>query len=433
MKPRTTSNIGPETDIAERHWRLDAVGPAVPSSEAGGATEPDAAPVTDQVNPSFGPTTTKIKPVEMLRQWTWSARTWLAARCAWLAGDSRHFEDALHRFAASLDAATLPAEVENNLVSVAGQLWPASRSELVPTAELAGICQDRRSAEDGSGGDPSPGRDRGRPIASHWVEVVPLEWGRAEFGYLHMVGFGQDRPARRRQRARRLKTLCALAACALESLNPGKERPGEVGSGSVRENLPAGHETRGAGESDCGVHHPSVLHDATFLNAILPFAMGQAQRHREPLSLLCVAIDRLHGIRVLVGPAAADGLVRFVGDAVVSLVRKSDIVARLDDDRIVAVLPRSADGDAFRIGEIICQRVAEMRWLLCDQPGMKITVSAGAATFPSSANNVLSLFEAADAALAQSQSQGRNQSVMAPCILDEAVLAQDALRGGDRT
>ncbi len=59
-----------------------------------------------------------------------------------------------------------------------------------------------------------------------------------------------------------------------------------------------------------------------------------------------------------------------------------------------------------------------MRWLLSDQPGMMITVSAGAATFPSSANSVLALFDAADAALAQAQAQGRNQAAMAPRIPD---------------
>ncbi len=143
-----------------------------------------------------------------------------------------------------------------------------------------------------------------------------------------------------------MKTLCAMAACALDSLAAGQQWPGAADSASLVENAAGGQRTMGAAHFECQTYHPSVLHDATFLNAILPFAIGQALRHREPLSLLCVAIDRLHGIRGLLGPAAADGVVRLVGDAVVSMVRSSDIVARLDDDRIVVILSRSTDESA---------------------------------------------------------------------------------------
>jgi len=156
-----------------------------------------------------------------------------------------------------------------------------------------------------------------------------------------------------------------------------------------------------------------MLHDATFLNAVLPFALSQAHRHREPLSLVCVAIDRLHGVEELLGRAVADSLVRYVGEMVVPLIRASDIVARLDDDRVIAVLPRSGDDGALRLGEVICQKAAEMRWPVPYQPGMKITVSVGVATFPNSAQNVQSLFEAADEALVHAQARGRNQAVLA--------------------
>ena len=114
-------------------------------------------------------------------------------------------------------------------------------------------------------------------------------------------------------------------------------------SGSLAGTGSASHRTVGAVESDYCAPYPKMLHDATFLNAVLPFAVGQAQRHREPLSLVCIAIDRLHGIQDLLGRAVADSLVRSVGETVMSLIRSSDIVVRLDDDRVVAVLPRSGD------------------------------------------------------------------------------------------
>ncbi len=154
------------------------------------------------------------------------------------------------------------------------------------------------------------------------------------------------------------------------------------------------------------------LHDATFLNAVLPFALNQSRRHNESISLVCVAIDRLGGIQELLGSGTADRLVRSVADTVASLIRVSDIVARLDDDRIVAVLPRAPGGGALHVAQKICRAVAEECQTGCEIPN--ITASIGVATFPACAGNVFSLFDAADEALARAQGQGRNQACLAP-------------------
>ncbi len=116
---------------------------------------------------------------------------------------------------------------------------------------------------------------------------------------------------------------CSLAACTLESLHHSPDPP--VNGASVRPmgSLPESHATMDAVESNCDGHCSKMLHDATFLSAVLPFALGQARRHREPLSLLCVAIDRLHGIQELLGRAAANGVIRCVGETVLSLIRSS--------------------------------------------------------------------------------------------------------------
>lgn len=410
-----------EIGASKRLWRIDGTARSNAGDDTA-ALDLDTQSGEKRADWDSALMTRRSKAIRVLRHWGGTCGAWLSARAAWLEGDCRRFEDILHRFAAWLDTAAHPAEIQSELVSVVGLFWPASRSEFVPSAGPAQSCQDHRRMHDGEAGDANAGGNRAVSIASRWVEEVPVKWGAAQFGCLRIVGFGTNRPAHRSQRARRLKTLCALAACALESLNAGQERRGAGGSTGARQNLPDDPRRIGAADSDCGTDHLnlSMVHDATFLNAVLPFAIAQAHRHRESLSLVCVAIDRLHAVRALLGTAAADGLVRFVGDSVVSLVRKSDIVARLDDDRIVAVLPRAADEDALRIGQTICERVGERGWMISDEPGMKITVCTGAATFPSSASNVLSLFDAADAALAQAQAQGRNQSVTAPRISEDS-------------
>jgi diguanylate cyclase (GGDEF)-like protein len=207
-------------------------------------------------------------------------------------------------------------------------------------------------------------------------------------------------------------TLCTLAACALEKFHRPSEWPWEIEATAHADDL--SHADSGF-KSACIAKDfvaAPMLRDATFLNAVLPFALSQAQRHREPLSLLCVAIDRLGGIHELLGGAAVDGLIRHVGEAVAALLRTSDIVARLDDDRIVAILPRATSNDGLFVAERIRREVAEKNSDAAVVPA--VTLSIGVATFPTCAHNVSSLFNAADEALAQARSQGRDQAVPAP-------------------
>jgi len=154
-----------------------------------------------------------------------------------------------------------------------------------------------------------------------------------------------------------------------------------------------------------------VLQDATFLNAVLPFAMGQARRHGDPLSLLCVAIDRLGGIRELLGRERAGRAVGTVGHQIAGMIRASDIVARIDDDRIIAVLPRAPLPDALRLARDICRMVESRCARLPELP--PLTVSIGVAEFPSCATTVYALLDAADHALLAAQQAGHNRAVLA--------------------
>jgi diguanylate cyclase (GGDEF)-like protein len=157
-----------------------------------------------------------------------------------------------------------------------------------------------------------------------------------------------------------------------------------------------------------------VFHDATFLHAVLPYMLGLSRRHGEPLSLLCLAIDRLNGIHKLLGRDWADRAVRIVGAHIASMIRESDIVARLDDDRIIVVLPRALIHDACGLARKICRTVEAPPGLLKELPDL--TVSIGVAEFPASVRNVNGLLDAADHALSVARDRGCNQAVTASSL-----------------
>ncbi len=216
-----------------------------------------------------------------------------------------------------------------------------------------------------------------------------------------------------------LRRVCTMASHALSRRDTRCAYEGRQGA-KRSWCLPEAEDGTRA-ESECdqtglgGNHHVMrVLQDATFLNAVLPFAFGQARRHGEPLSLLCAEIDRLGGIRDLLGRDQADRAVRNVGSHIASMIRDSDIVARIEDDRIIAVLPRARIKDGWRVAQEICRSMEKHPKLLPGLPGL--TVSIGVAEYPACAGSVFALLDAADHALTEAKSQGRNQAIAAATL-----------------
>jgi diguanylate cyclase (GGDEF)-like protein len=332
-----------------------------------------------------------------MRRWCGAARSWTRQLVTRLPGVPVGFEQLLHPLIAALETAVDRSAVEASLLATARKLAPTARIELVSAtaqADVEGSCGEEAA--------PLWRRRGGRSTVD-----IPLRCGAVVHGRLRVSSEASGRSALTATTSRRLLTICTLAAAALENVRQPAEWHWEADAPNPADADQAGHGPHIAKEF---ISTP-MLRDATFLNAVLPFALAQAERHREPLSLLCLSIDRLGAIQKLLGVAAVDPLVRHVGDSVAALLRASDIVARLDDDRIVAILPRATSDDALFVAERICSDVVQKNHDAVVMPG--VTVSIGVATFPTCAGNVSSLFNAADEALAQAIGQGRGQCVLA--------------------
>ena len=341
----------------------------------------------------------------LIPQWNQAVLAWLCRPLVRLRERSGRFEEALHQFAAAIAIAADSSVVEAALLRLARQLAPSSRVELIPVldSESDDAVEPHSDAEVSS-------VERCAGHISQLVVDVPLRAGGSVGGLLRVRSrTGRSSPLAS-ETVRRLTTICSMAACAMESL--GRQSVWLPDSEQHPGDSPRAYADSRSSESSDSVQPSISLHDATFLNAVLPFALNQARRHRESLSLLCVAIDRLSGIQELLGRAEAKRLVRHVGETIGSVIRASDIVAGLDDDRVVAVLPRAPRGGALHVAEKVCRVLAETRPTDCETP--RITVSIGVATFPSCADNVYSLFDAADEAQAWAQNHGRNQAILAP-------------------
>ncbi|WP_165248269.1 GGDEF domain-containing protein [Paludisphaera soli] len=260
----------------------------------------------------------------------------------------------------------------------------AVATDLVALCEALATAARRASGEDGV----AVVLESGEPGPASGASVIPIRVGEGSrsWGRLELDLRGSARPA---VVTRRLESLATLAAIAIERIR--RDRRG--GPSRARD---------------------SSIHDAGLLGTVVPFALSQARRHKEPLSILFLAIDRLRGVRELMGPDEADRVVGRVGVGIAGLLRSSDLVGRLDDDRLMAVLPRSELHDARRVGEKLCRGIAAAEDLLGIP--MEASLSIGVASFPASGTTLGELLDAAEAALDEARTLGPGRVVAAPPV-----------------
>jgi len=376
-----------ESTMSERDWEFDQTNGA-PSE-----LEPEPfAPLGSTAAPC--PRTTR------LTRWSKRAACWARVQAGRYMGFSEvsREEEIVHELGTLLEGCDDPEQIEKSFIESVGRLTAARSVQWI-----------RGPAQPSSAGD-SDGR----------LEIM-LRAGSVARGRLLVLTPSDRAGVWSPTTLKRLKTLCTMAASALlryDWQDAGLAQPagGELESTPNALAIAAAGTERDFDEKKARENHSAavVLHDATFLHAVLPFALGLSRRHGEPLSLLCVAIDRLSGIHELLGKDTADRAVRNVGARIAAMIRDSDIVARLDDDRIIVVLPRALIHDAWNLARKICRIVETTPALLPEIP--VLTVSIGVAEFPACAENIYALLDAADHALSMARDQGRNQAVAATTL-----------------
>ena len=323
-------------------WRLDTFAAPIDARYV----EPGDRSIGGKTSASdVSPRTATEIAVGSLKRWDQSVRTLVRHRLRGFVGLDGRFEHIISGLAGIIEIAERPAVVEAALVRAIKLMTPASRVELIPSYS----ADNEHAIESGAGEVPSNqirGQNAMRTIRNvRDVTNLELRCAGRSSGQLRVRSRSDGPTPLSADTIQQLSTLCTIACCALRTLDrPTSLRsvePPPLGT------TPTNTEHSWSLGSAPDVEHSSVcLHDATFLNAVLPFALSQARRHRESLSVLCIAIDRIRGVQELLGRPAVDRLVRHVGQTTASLIRASDIVARLDDDRIIVVLPRAADESA---------------------------------------------------------------------------------------
>jgi diguanylate cyclase len=138
----------------------------------------------------------------------------------------------------------------------------------------------------------------------------------------------------------------------------------------------------------------------------LQHAVTIAVRGNAPLALLMFDLDGFKNVNDTLGHAAGDALLKDVGQRARECVRASDTVGRLGGDEFLAVLPETDAHGAEHVGRKLLEAMAHAH--VIDGHDVSVSVSVGASLLPQHGQDIETLLRAADAALYEAKSAGKN-------------------------
>jgi len=154
------------------------------------------------------------------------------------------------------------------------------------------------------------------------------------------------------------------------------------------------------------------LHNYRYFSIRLKEELNRARRNKGKVSLLILDIDHFKNYNDTLGHQTGDEALRTLGRVLKSTVRDEDVVSRYGGEEFCIILPGISKDGISVLGERV-RKIIELHKFYKEtvQPGGRITVSLGGATYPDDAKNPDDLIQRADQALYKAKNHGRNQLV----------------------
>jgi diguanylate cyclase len=156
------------------------------------------------------------------------------------------------------------------------------------------------------------------------------------------------------------------------------------------------------------------LYNRRYLWEFLRREWVRARRRGQPLSVIMLDLDHFKRINDSFGHQAGDYVLAAVAGLLRNQIRASDIVCRYGGEEFALVLPEASRESVRQRAEEIRSAIKQLDLRHQGVALGRITASLGIAQFPNHADGPDALMTAADAALYEAKSTGRDRAVFSP-------------------
>ncbi len=151
------------------------------------------------------------------------------------------------------------------------------------------------------------------------------------------------------------------------------------------------------------------LYNRRYLEETLEREFARARRLDQPLSIIMFDIDHFKAVNDSYGHEAGDLALQTISHQLQRTVRTEDIVCRFGGEEFVAVMPGTDLKKAAERAALILQVTRNLEFLASGTKLIRITMSAGVASFPLHGKTPAEVLPAADQALFRAKKLGRDQ------------------------
>ncbi|MBI9049752.1 MAG: diguanylate cyclase [Anaerolineaceae bacterium] len=149
------------------------------------------------------------------------------------------------------------------------------------------------------------------------------------------------------------------------------------------------------------------MYNRRYLDEVLPREIANAERSHSPISFVMMDIDHFKTINDTYGHAAGDMVLQKLSEFFKKHIRVGDLIFRYGGEEFLALLINTTIESALHFAERWQQSLPEC-CINIDGKEIKITISMGIAEFKKHGITSEEVLHAADRALYQAKSQGRN-------------------------
>jgi diguanylate cyclase (GGDEF)-like protein len=144
---------------------------------------------------------------------------------------------------------------------------------------------------------------------------------------------------------------------------------------------------------------------------LLDREISRSRRYGHPVSVLMLDIDHFKNVNDTYGHQTGDAVMRRLADCLCEAVRENDLVGRYGGEEFLILLPDSNARNGAQTAQRIRKMVQDLE-IETSRENVSVSVSIGVSSYPQYGRDANAVISAADAALYQAKSSGRNQVVL---------------------